>query len=477
MKKKVLIYNWIPFDETEGKGGGVTVYTRNLIEVLAKQQEWEIFFLSSGRAYDRKRKGAFVERTANILGKQCRSYQVVNSPVLSSAHLSFAYPEDMLEDRVLKEVFRSFFRKHGGFDVIHFQNLEGLSLSVLELKEEFPETKFIYSLHNYYPFCPQVMLWKNDRENCEEPRCGACCITCMPKDVHKVKVIYNQQVSYERMKNGDIPKYYREFQAWMERTYRMYDKYRDGRQMPAEKKRLAQMFQTFRERNVWYLNQYMDRILAVSGRVREIAIRCGLDAGKISVNYIGTEAASRQKECQMYPYNGKVFWICYLGYMRRNKGFYFLLDALEHMPLKLAEKVGVKLAVPVPDEKIKARIEHLKGRFAQVVHYPGYTHEQLGGILEHVQMGIVPSLWEDNLPQVAIEMKAQGVPVLTSHLGGAKELTLSKEFVFQAGEREELIRKIENFVKTPERLEEYWDHAPRLKTMAEHVEELGAFYF
>ena len=366
--------------------------------------------------------------------------------------------------------------KCGGFDIVHFQNFEGLSLSVLELKEEYPETRFIYSLHNYYLFCPQVMLWKGDKESCAERRCGSVCIACMPKNVHKGKVIYNQQLSYELAANRKVSLLQREVQDALEETCKIYDRYQAGRIRIRTKKRLARNFQLFRERNIWHINQYMDVVLAVSNRVAEIAMNYGVDEKKLVVNYIGTEAASAQRGYGLYPYDGKVFTLCYLGYMRKMKGFYFLLDALEHMPAELAGSIGVKLAAAGTDQEAKKRIENLKKKFAQVIFYPGYTHEQLPEIFGNVQLGIVPSLWEDNLPQVAIEMKAQGIPVLASDLGGAKELTLSGDFVFQAGNEAALIERINFFMKNPKQLEEYWRQAPRLISMQEHVEELKTFY-
>ncbi len=63
--KKILIYNWIAFDEKENKGGGVTVYTRNLISHLSERGDWEVCFLSSGRAYDPSRRGTFIESVGN----------------------------------------------------------------------------------------------------------------------------------------------------------------------------------------------------------------------------------------------------------------------------------------------------------------------------------------------------------------------------------------------------------------------------
>lgn len=476
MKTKILFYNWIPFDETDGRGGGVTIYTRNLIKYLAEYTDWDIYFLSSGRAYDRKRRGTFIERTANILGESCKSFQVVNSPVLSSAKLSFAYPEDMLEDRVLKTAVRDFFAEQGGFDIVHFQNFEGLSLSVMELKEEYPQTRFIYSLHNYYLFCPQVMLWKDDSENCAERDCGGHCISCMPERVHKRKVIYNQQINYELAENGKISKTRERMQAFIEKSYGAYDKCLKGRMLPGEKEKLAKHFQLYRRWNVQYINRYMDLVLAVSGRVSEIAIEQGVSAEKVKVDYIGTKAAAGQKQWGSYPYDGKVFHICYLGYMRKMKGFYFLLDALERMPEELAKDIGIKLAVKIMDAEVQKRIEKLEGKFARVIQYQGYSHGQLPEILQNVQLGIVPPLWEDNLPQVAIEMRSQGIPLLVSDLGGAKELTRSQDFVFRAGDTDGFIERVSFFVRNPEQLEEYWREVPKLTDMKEHVERLKAFY-
>lgn len=473
--KKILIYNWIAFDEKENKGGGVTVYTRNLISHLSERGDWEVCFLSSGRAYDPSRRGTFIESVENMLGDACRSYQMVNSPVLSSARLSFPCPWIISKDTELKKTVGKFLEKEK-FDIVHFQNLEGLSLGVLELKEQFPKTRFIYSLHNYYPFCPQVMLWKEDAENCGERDCGACCIDCMPRDVHRWKVVFNQWIAYRRHREGRVSPFWERLQSVVEDGCGKYDRWRDGR-IPERKKVLLQKaFERFRKDNVSHLNQYMDAILAVSQRTADIALSFGVKREKLAVSYIGTEAASRQRGTGAYPYVKDAFHICYLGYMRKVKGFFFLMDALEKLPPETAAKMKLTLAVKITDRETQARIESLRKTMAGIRVYDGYTHEDLPEILTDVQLGIVPHLWEDNLPQVAIELKAYGIPILTSHLGGAKELTLSKDFCFHAGDVEDFNEKLSAFTANPERLGEYWLGAPKLPTMEEHIEELMKYY-
>lgn len=475
-KKKILIYNWVRFDEIEGKGGGVTVYTKNLITYMAQLKDWEIFFLSSGRAYNRKREDIYIERTQNCLGEKCSSFQIVNSPVLSSAHLSFPYPEDYLEDRRLKTVVGNFLCQIGQPDVIHFQNLEGLSLSVLELKQDFPQTRFIYTMHNYYPLCPQVMLWKEDFADCSEKRCGEQCVSCMPKDVFKEKVIINQQISYDRENFGTVEEKYLEEQKRVEKYYE--ELVRSGKYETDDerKSRLAQEFRKFRIKNIHYINTYLDQILAVSRRVLEIAVYFGIDYNRIKVSYIGTEVAEKQKGVCAYPYKGRLFHICYLGYMRKMKGFYFLLEALEAVPDETAGRISVTIAAVITDHSVLSRIDQLKNKFAEIIIYEGYSKSQLPVILKDIQLGIVPSLWEDNLPQVAIEMKANGVAVLTSDLGGAKELTESKKFVYEAGNQADFLEKLLGFVECPETIHEYWDNCPALLTMQQHMDDLLESY-
>lgn len=88
--------------------------------------------------------------------------------------------------------------------------------------------------------------------------------------------------------------------------------------------------------------------------------------------------------------------------------------------------------------------------------YGGYTHDELPRILEGVHLGIVPPLREDNLPQVAIEMKAHEIPVLCSHPGGAKELSRSEAFVFEVGNISDFNEKNKAFFRELERVSHYW---------------------
>lgn len=472
--KKILFYNWIQFDEKEGKGGGVTIYTRNLIRHFSELSDWKVFFLSSGRAYDLINRHPRVQKTENSYGEKCESYEIVNSPVFSSAKISFSFPDKILGDESLLKVMVKFCDSVGGFDVIHYQNFEGLSACVFRLKDYYPKTRFVYSLHNYFLFCPQVMLWRGDRENCELDHCGSECFECMPKNVYAFKVRLNQ---YADRVIGEKIDEHKCLLLLKRIVAKVADRRTRNRSFNNNQIDLyGRKFKLVEKHNINGINRGIDSVLAVSKRVAEIAIRKGVDPDKIILSYIGTEVAGDQVMEQRVRYDGGVLNICYLGYMRTMKGFYFLLESLEKMPSEMCSRIGLVIASPKTDVAAYERLKSIETRFASFRYYNGYSHEQLDEILKDVHLGIVPPLWEDNLPQVAIEMKAKGVAVLASNLGGAKELSSAEAFVFKAGDREDFYNKIKCLMDDPGLFDRYWSNQMKLVSMDEHLKQLEQIY-
>ena len=93
-----------------------------------------------------------------------------------------------------------------------------------------------------------------------------------------------------------------------------------------------------------------------------------------------------------------------------------------------------------------------------------------------MNLGIVPILWEDNLPQVAIEQMAYGVPIMVSDLGGAKELVQDPNFIFRSGDMEDFISKLMKVIEDRELLDNFWSKCRHLTTLQEHVTELIEIY-
>jgi glycosyltransferase involved in cell wall biosynthesis len=191
------------------------------------------------------------------------------------------------------------------------------------------------------------------------------------------------------------------------------------------------------------INRHCHRVLCVSDRVRQIALDMGVDSGLAATCRIGSAQAAvwtRTAPRARFLAPDGTLRLAYLGYMRRDKGFPFLLEALSALPAPVAARLHLTVAARRGEPDVMAALRALSPRLASLTHHDGYSHDQLDGLLARVDLGLVPVMWEDNLPQVAIEMHARHIPLICSDLGGARELGNCPDLVFRAGDRDDFAR-------------------------------------
>jgi len=484
---KVLYYNWVDYLDPQNRGGGVTIYQKNLIDSLAGRPDIEIAFLSSGTEFSIYPKNPRVKKIKPYLGT--RRFELINSEVASPGHLSFDNPAS-IHAPATTAVLADFIKSQGGFDIIHFNNLEGLPVEVLSLKNVFTETKFIFSLHNYYAVCPQVNLWWREKENCEDYNGGKSCPACLDYEpatnwVKKASLLSRTLNRVGLKSNTSI---HRLFFHLIDDSYRRLKQVLKRKQ-PVRLEKIKpissspmQYQQHRRQEFTQYINTYCDAVLAVSSRVAEVVIKFGVDPSIVQTSYIGTKVAESYVPPDISRIKAKLLdkdrlTIGYLGYMRRDKGFYFLMDALESMPESLTRKLNLVVAAKMTDPSISHRLSLLADSFNSVEYSDGYTHEMLDDLYEKIDLSLVPVLWEDNLPQVAMESVCYHTPLLSSNLGGAKEMGgCNPLFLFDANDKADLTAKIKAFVDQPLLLLQFWETSVPPVTMRNHILELLDIY-
>ncbi len=467
---KILYYNWEQFDNPKHIGGGVTVYLNNLITYLINNTDNEIYFLSGGFKYNPFKNYIYLKETKNIFDPKCKSYEIINSPITAPQYTNFYNIEKYLNDTKTVEIFDKFIQEHGPFDVIHINNFEGISINVLNLKEKYQNTKFIFSVHNYQSICPLVQYFQNHNKCiCKDYNNGNECLNCL-----------NVKIRNKTYLHG-VREYIKEIIPWIEKnaiTKLLFKAFTSILSKPFQKQYITtknnyqngKIYKKYREQNIKLLNKYSDAILAVSDRVREIMIANGIKPEIIKTSYIGTKIAENALNKSRTDITNP-FTIAFLGYARTDKGFWFLINCLKNLPEDITKNIKVVLAA----KGYKNAKEDLK-HFHSYEFYNGYTHHNLEKILQNVNLGIVPVLWEDNLPQVAIEMVANGVPILCSSFGGASELCSSDIFKFIGADKRDFSNKLLNLVQNPNLLNEYWKEHTGLTTMKKHTEELYDIY-
>lgn len=468
---KILFYNWVPIYKN-GIGGGVAVYLKNIANFLKEKHssDLEIVFFNSGFYYDKKNNNIRIIKDQSYLGFD--NYSIINSPLIAPHNEAKSGDfQNALKDENLKLVLKDFLIDTGPYDIIHFHSYEGLTPNILSLKKDFPDIKFIHSIHDYGIFCRNVKFWTYDNKNCVECGINNSCVRCSLVQEISPSLVHSSSRSIHHLnKNFYSSKFFNRLNNFIIRKIKKSLKILSGNHIfyPDDS-----IFKTYRKLLVDNINNHIDKELAVSNRVKEIASNFGINENKLITSYIGTKVAEK-----VYPpqqINPDDFTILYMGYTSVQKGFLLYLSNLENLNNHIAKKINLRFASKFNDQKLLDRTKKLESKFKSIKIYNGYSHEDLPMITQNVSLGVVPPIWEDNLPQVTMEMIAHGIPVLTGSYGGAHELNTNPLFTF--GKKPfDLKNRIEYFFNNHELLIEYWKTSKPLTKMEDHIKELLRIY-
>lgn len=471
---RILLYNFVQPEEPGA--GGVGVYTRNLADALSRDHE--VIALSSGDRYSPRRQEPRLEFSRDAFDRAV----VVNSPVIAPAAYTFGDMRTYLDSDGLDFVPGQLAQRYGRIDVFHFHNIEGLTRSFFyRLRETFPEARILYSVHNYHQLCARVSLWYQNRAVCGDYRDGEACTVCHAP-------VFNTAFMTNRRRLIWAEKKYPRAMAfvapatraakWARRTA-LSVRARGRPELDQASTSLptapAADYRAFRLSNIELCRNVFDRVLAVSERTGKVIVDRGVPADAVAVSYIGTAHKSEYLRSEkIRDVNGGLH-LGYIGYMAREKGFNFLLECMERMPADLAAQITLTIAAkkdPVLHPAMQARA----GRFKALRYFDGYTHSNLGDVLAGVNLGLVPVLWEDNLPQTAIELVSRGIPILTSDRGGAQEIAENPAFIFNSGDHADFIDRIARIADGTLSLAAFWERPMRIFSMEEHVADLLRYY-
>jgi len=162
-----------------------------------------------------------------------------------------------------------------------------------------------------------------------------------------------------------------------------------------------------------------DHIVAVCEWARELLLRNGLSADKISVSRHGlaaTPAAVRGCKPSL-PLR-----VVYAGRLDASKGVDLLLRALSEGPELAVQLDILGVAQGAVGERYRADLQRLAGSDARVRFLPPVPHSEVVKTLSEYDVLAVPSRCLETGPLVVLEAFAAGVPVLGSDLGGIAEL-------------------------------------------------------
>jgi len=159
----------------------------------------------------------------------------------------------------------------------------------------------------------------------------------------------------------------------------------------------------------------------------------------------------------------------YVGGINEHKGVYLLINAFS----KLDQKKAKLLIYGGGDEKKLAQFKNLN------LEYRGsYLYRDINKVLSEIDVGIVPSIWEEIFCAAGIEFLQAKIPVIASNKGGIYEWLKDKinGYFFNSQEPNDLFEKMNMFINNPNLISALQKNILPWKTLADHTKEITNIY-
>lgn len=337
----------------------------------------------------------------------------------------------IIDKKALSEL-EEYFRKEQ-FDIINLHMVMNIDWDIYSILKPY---NYIVSLHDYWFLCPRVtMFWKGKScSNYDENACKKC-------------VSYIERFRICRGISKSIAKKFNSYESYVHfpqmLTVQRYNKY----------KQLLE--------NATY-------VLPVSTRVMQI-----FQDSEIKANYkvvhISNITADQINKQYKYKKHDKKINVVFLGRLTKAKG----ADVL------------INIASGIDQSKYQIHFFGQSATYANkikecgIIDHGKYQQVELPKILEKMDLGMVLPIWEDNGPQVVMEMLNNHIPVIGTKMGGLTDFVKSgvNGFVFDPLSPEGYNNLFKYFDElTEENIRTMSEGIEHTTTTVEHLDELNRIY-
>jgi glycosyltransferase involved in cell wall biosynthesis len=199
---------------------------------------------------------------------------------------------------------------------------------------------------------------------------------------------------------------------------------------------VAAMLTMHRLARTWTRN--VDAYVALTEFARQKLIQGGISSEKIVVkpNFINPDPGVG---------DGKGGYALFVGRLSQEKGIDLLLSSWQHLDQKIPLKI-------VGDGPLAETVAAASNETSGISWLGKKSSEDVYALMKRALFLIFPSRWYEGLPRTIIESFAVGTPVIAPNLGSMSSLVTSGEtgLHFQAGNKEDLIAKVEWAANNPD---------------------------
>ena len=457
---------------TPWRGGGLIRYAEDVMEGQARAGH-EVTYVFSGRRYPWFRRPRLHRWRRAGVGM----LEIMNAPLaVGGTHtpeLDLAEPQT---ERLLRGVIARVRP-----DVMHVQELAGLPSAVIDLAHE-AGVPVVFTLQDYFGLCPTFKLFDADGRICDRLQPGPMCQVCCAAAPGHTGPIAARTAYFEADRVlRRVPRARAPLLAAGRELRRQRRAARPAESEPAASAppASASAYQRRRDVNVERLGR-VDALVATSTRVAEMQRERGVDDRHLSTVHltVGHVDALAARRIDRPP--RPVHFATLNGASGLEKGVHVIREALEHLDELGLGRGEYRLTVfGAVDPGVRDALE----RHATVDLRGIYTSEALDGMLADVDVGLVPSIWEEPYAHTGLEFLAKGIPVIANARGGLTDYTLPGVTGWlnaSAGGRE-LADIMSGISRRPEQVLELHRsvvarRAELIKPLARHLAELDEIY-
>jgi glycosyltransferase involved in cell wall biosynthesis len=359
-------------------------------------------------------------------------------------------------------------------DIVQLVHAQNLSASVIEACHEYSAPVVFYST-DFWFVCPIVQLKRPDGAVCRGPGPLALkCLDCytpklLPPDNEIVEAVANKYPAIGAGLDGLAAPVKNLATSALSNLYR------------ATKAPAAIQATLARPNLLKNSANSLARILVPTKLMRDIFVENGIDSALIKHVPFGIDTSKLNGHQKKVP--SEQVRIGYIGTFFEHKGVDLLVRAFLALPDNLATQAQLKLygdtnQFPQYVGTLKKLVAESPARSASVSFLGTFPNDQLGSILEEIDVLVVPSRWYENTPLVMQSALATLTPLIVTDLGGMSELVKHGEngLLFKLNDYQSLLQQLTAVLQDRTLLTKFASNIKPERTVAQMVDDIESVY-
>lgn len=342
-------------------------------------------------------------------------------------------------------------------DIVHFFHLAGLTAAALDACDD-RDVPAIVTFTDFWAECPTVQLLLPDGSLCPGP--AATRLNCVR---HLLRL---RHPSLRGLEHAEL------LDPCLKAGFAL------ASHVPALAESLAAPYEVLLGRTP-AIRQALGRataLIAPTEHLRERLIGLGLSPHKLRVVRYGipkpTPAAAAERAVSRST--NSVLRLAFVGTLAYHKGAHLLAEALQHVP---RAPLHVQIYGDGDEGDYRDALLRASREDARIELRGSIPAERLPALLSDIDVLVVPSLWFENAPLIALQAVAHRCPLLAANVPGLRECVSERDgWFFERGDSRDLAARILSIVGTPERLSAIRCSKVSVRTVDDWCADLVALY-